>query len=114
MVAARQRVKKYRSQGGAADLARVEVLVPPEGRNEILQVASRMRAQHRRNKELRLLYDKALRSYGARILDNVDLERLPDLPSRAAVAARAMIERGDAKAFAIGRQMLDLVQAMAG
>ena len=114
MVAARQRVKKYRSEGGAADLARVEVLVPPDDRKEILKIASRLRTQHRRNKELRLLFEKALRSYGARILDNVDLDRLPDLRSRAAVAARAMIERGDARAFALGRQMLDLLQAMAG
>ena len=41
-------------------------------------------------------------------------DRLPDLRSRAAVAARAMIDRGDARAFAMGRQMLDLVDAMAG
>jgi hypothetical protein len=70
-------------------------------------VASRLRAEHRRNKELRALCDKALTSYRARILDNVDLDRLPDLRSRAAVIARAMIDRGDARAFVIGRQMLE-------
>jgi hypothetical protein len=113
MISARQRVKKYRSEGGAADLARVEVLVPPEARKEILEIASRLRAKHRDNKKLRSLYDNALRSYGPRILDSVDLDRLPDLRSRAAVAARAMIDRGDARAFAIGRQILDLVQATA-
>ncbi len=111
MKAAKQRVKKYRSEGGAADLARVEVLVPPSAREEILAVASRLRAEHRSNKELRALYDKALASYRARILDNVDLDRLPDLRSRAAVVARAMIDRGDARAFAIGRQMLDRLGA---
>jgi hypothetical protein len=109
MKAARQRVKKYRSEGGAADLARVEVLVPPSSREEILAVASRLRAEHRGNKELRALYDHALASYGTRILDNVDLDRLPDMRSRAAVVARAMIDRGDARAFAIGRQILDRV-----
>ena len=109
MKAAHRRVKKYRSKGGAADLARVEVLVPPSAREEILAVASRLRAEHRSNKELRALYDKALASYRTRILDNVDLDRLPDLRSRAAVIARALIDRGDARAFAIGRQMLDLV-----
>jgi hypothetical protein len=113
MIAARKRVKKYRSEGGAADLARVEVLVPRSARKEILALALRLRAEHRRNKELRSLYDDALRSYGVRILDNVDLDRLPNLRSRAAVAARAMIDRGDARAFAMGRQMLDLVDAMA-
>jgi hypothetical protein len=113
MLEARQRVKKYRSEGGAADLVRVEVLIPPQARNEILEIASRLRVRHRREKQLRSLYEKALRSYGARILDNVDLERLPDLRSRAAVAARAIIDRGDARAFAVGRQMLDLAEAMA-
>jgi len=87
----------------------VEVLVPPSARAEILAVASRLRAQHRSNKELKALYDEALASYRTRILDNIDLDRLPDLRSRAAVIARAMIDRGDARAFAMGRQMLDLV-----
>jgi len=114
MIAASERVKKYRSVGGAADLARVEVLVPPGAREELLAFASRLRAQHRSNKELRSLYDEAIRLYAARILDNVDLARLPDLRSRAAVAARVMIDRGDARAFAIGREMLDLVKALAG
>ena len=113
MIAARQRVKKYRKEGGAADLARVEVLVPPAARKQIVEMAARLRAQHRRDKELRALYDNALRHYGPRILDNVDLDRLPDFRSRAAVAARAMIDRGDARAFAIGRRMLDLVDARA-
>ena len=112
MITARKRVKKYRSEGGAADLSRVEVLVPPSARNEILAIASRLRAEHRGNKELRSLYDNALKSYRTRILDNVDLDRLPDLRSRAAVVARAMIDRGDARALAIGRQILDRVAAM--
>jgi hypothetical protein len=71
------------------------------------------RRQHRGNKELRSLYDDALRLYRTRILENVDLDRLPDLRSRAAVAARAMIDRGDARAFAMGRQMLGRVDALA-
>ena len=107
MKAARQRIKKYRSERGTADL----VLVPPSARNEILAVASRLRADHRPRKELRTLYDKALALYFTRILDSVDLDRLPDLRSRAAVIARAMIDRGDARAFAMGRQILDRLGA---
>ncbi len=113
MSAARKRVKRYRSEGGAADLVRVEVLVPPSARHEILAIASRLRADHRASKELRALYDNALKSYRARILDNVDLDRLPDLRSRAAVVAHAMIDRGDARAFALGRQMLERVRELA-
>jgi hypothetical protein len=112
MAAANERVRKYRSEGGAADLCRVEVLIPEAGRDEILAFASRLRAEHRNNKELRLLIDDALRLYGPRILDNVDLDRLPDLRARVAVAARAMIDRGDARAFAMGRRMLDRLEAM--
>jgi hypothetical protein len=113
MSAAKQRVKKYRTQGGAADLVRVEVLVPPADRSKILKYASALRAQHRAAKDLGSLYDDALRAYRAKILDNVDLDRLPDLRSRAAVVARALMERGDARAFAMGRQILDRVTALA-
>ncbi len=113
MVAANKRVKKYRSKGGAADLVRVEVLVPPSARKEILAIASRLRAEHRGTKELRSLFDEALRSYSVRVLDNVDLDRLPDLRSRAAVVARALIDRGDARAFAMGRKILNRVDALA-
>ena len=68
MKAARQRVKKYRSEGAGADLARVEVLVPPWARKEILAVASRLRAEHRANKELRALLTTSI-STGSRIFD---------------------------------------------
>ncbi|UFZ04532.1 hypothetical protein LQG66_36015 [Bradyrhizobium ontarionense] len=64
--------------------------------------------------ELVGMLDEALRLYGTRILDNVDLDRLPDLRSRIGVAARAMMERGDARAFVMGRRMLDRLQAMVG
>lgn len=54
-------------------------MVPPEVREGILEMEN----------QLRSLYEKALLFYGARILDGIDLDRLPDLRSRAAVAARA-------------------------
>jgi hypothetical protein len=110
MRAARQRAKKGRSQGGGADLARVEVLVPPSARKEIPAAASCLRAERRANEELGALYDKALASYRVRILDNLDLDRLPDFRSRAAVVARAMKDRGDARAFVMGRQMLECLE----
>ena len=82
MIAAHKRVKKYRSEGGAADLARVEVLVPPSARDEILAMASRLRAEHRSNKELRSLYDHALRSYRVRILGQGSRRARPDRSGR--------------------------------
>jgi hypothetical protein len=102
----RRRIEKYRRSGGAADLVRVEVLVPPSARDEVVRLAARLRSDHRDEKELRALCDRALSLYRHRILDNVDLERLSDLRARARVIARAMMERGDTRAFAMGREIL--------
>jgi hypothetical protein len=102
----RRRIEKYRRSGGAADLVRVEVLVPPSGRDDVVRLAARLRGEHRAEKELRSLCERALSRYGTRIRDNVDLERLSDIRARARVIARAMIERGDARAFVLGREIL--------
>ena len=111
MKAARNRVEKYRKEGGAADLIRVEVLVPPMARDEIVAHASRLRAAHRSNKglghsrqctpPLRSAYPRQRRS-GPASRSGI----------AAPVAARAMIDRGDARAFAMGREMLDRVAAV--
>jgi hypothetical protein len=102
----RRRIEKYRSSGGAADLVKVEVLVPPSARDDVLRLAARLRSEHRDSKELRRLCDRALSLYGAGVLDNVDLDRLPALRARAGVIARALMERGDARAFVLGREIL--------
>jgi hypothetical protein len=102
----RERIEKYRNSGGAADLVKVEVLVPPSARDDVLRLAAKLRSAHRDGKELRRLCDRALSLYGARVLDNVDLDRLPDLRARAGVIAKALMERGDARAFVLGREIL--------
>src|SRR3954467_7692351 len=101
----RKRIEKYRSSGGAADLVKVEVLVPPSARDDVLRLAARLRSEHRGGKELRGLCDRALSLYGARVPDNVDLARLPALRARAGGIARSLMERGDARAFGIGRKI---------
>lgn len=102
----RNRIEKYRRSGGAAGLLRVEVLVPASARDNVLRLAERLRADHRNDKDLQRMSEHALSLYGVRILDNVDLDRLPDLRARASVIARALMERGDARAFALGRELL--------
>ena len=62
----RQRIEKYRSSGGAADLVKVEVLVPPSAREDVLRLAARLRFEHRETRELRKLCDRALSLYGVR------------------------------------------------
>jgi hypothetical protein len=102
----RKRIEKYHSSGGAADLVKVEVLVPSSGREDVLRLAAKLRAEHRDTKKLRELCGRALSLYGVRVLDNVDLDRLPALRARAGVIARALMERGDARAFVLGREIL--------
>lgn len=80
--------------------------MPLAEREQVLALAMRLRTEHRRSKQLQQMIDDALASYRTRILDNVDLDRWPDQRSRALVVARAMIDRGDTRAFALGRRML--------
>ncbi|MGF9563648.1 hypothetical protein [Neorhizobium sp. JUb45] len=106
-MAIHDRIKRYRVSGGAADLVRVEVLVPSHKRQDILDNAATLRAGHRQKKQrLQELMDRALQLYSLRILDNIDLDRLPDIHDRSRVIANALMERGDARAFAIGRRLL--------
>lgn len=103
---ARERIKKYRESGGAHDLVRVEVLVPRESRDEILRAASSLRAAHRARKDrLAAFIVTATELYGLRICDNIDLDTLTDLPQKARVVAHALMERGDARAYAMGRKI---------
>jgi hypothetical protein len=55
-------MKRYRAAGAGAGLVRVEVLVPPEGRNAIIDEAARIRAAHRGGMAASLaqLYDEAV------------------------------------------------------
>ena len=49
----RERIQRYRDSGAAADLVRVEVLVPPDTRDQVLSLAERLRDEHRRTKAIR-------------------------------------------------------------
>lgn len=111
-MSARDRIRKYRSEGAAADLVRVEVLVAPRDREAVVAFARQLRERHRIEKqEIESLIEKALSEYGVRIQDNIDLGRLSNVYSRAEVVANALMERGDARAFALGRKLIDRMEA---
>jgi hypothetical protein len=65
---------------------------------------------HASASDLEAICDRALRQYGARVLDNVDLSRLDGIAARAFVIAGALMERGDARAFALGRKILSSIE----
>lgn len=67
------RTKRYRTHGGAADLVRVEVMVPPQRRQEIIDIAVKMRAEYREGKlmpELECLHRLAVEKFGDSCLWN--------------------------------------------
>lgn len=110
-MAVNERIKRYRQSGGAADLVRVEVLVPREQRDEIVNAAAQLRAMHRAEKSRLVEFIKAATDrYGMRIFDNIDIEKLSDLPRKARVVANALMERGDARAYSMGRKMLSQLE----
>ena len=53
---------------------------------------------------------KAIALYGVRLLDNIDLDRVAGIERRGPVIASALMERGDARAFAMGRRILDALE----
>src|SRR5689334_11433809 len=110
-MAARDRVKRYRETGAGSDLQRVEVLVPSSRRAEIVAQAARMRLEHRERKQrIQQICDQAIELYGVRLLDNIDIDRVDGIERRGPVIARALMERGDARAFAMGRRILDALE----
>ena len=65
-----------------------------------------MGAQDRRN-QLQDLIDRAVERYGVRITDNLDLSQLPDANAKARVLGKALMARGDSRAFVAGRELVD-------
>ena len=69
------RMRRYRSTGGAAALQKVEVLVPPSGRDKILRLASKLRRQYRQEQfhspELSSLFHEATTIHGPTCLWNI-------------------------------------------
>ena len=46
-----ERQERYKTSGGAADLVKIETLVPPAYRQRLLRIAKAFREEHRRSKE---------------------------------------------------------------
>lgn len=110
-MAAQDRMLRYKSKGGAAGLVRVEVLVPPDDRRKILDLATRLRVDHRRKAmetgRLAALFDEAVTRYGTRCLWNVKPQ---PTPGGMLVIADKLRKHGDMEAWKLAariREALD-------
>jgi hypothetical protein len=107
-----QRVGRLRERRRQAGLVRVEVLIP-EGKADALKAyAAQLREGSRSERvdEVRKLVAKAYRKYHASCLDNIAIDPQTAGLADAAVVAAALMHRGNAEAFKLGRQIRALAR----
>lgn len=94
----RERIRRYKTTGAAAGLSRVEVLVPPGSRDQILSLAQRLRDEHRRRQAARAVNAERVNDRAKLMIHRLVARRMgsdPGLVDRARAAllrARAVGE----------------------
>lgn len=85
----------------------MEKLADSPDREPVSEVSTDMREDH-----LQALCQNAIDLYRLRLLDNIDLTAVPDLRRRAPIIANALMERGDARAFKLAREIQSLLEVV--
>lgn len=107
----KERVRQSRERRRHAGLKRIEVLVPEDKADLLKAYAAQLRegSQSERLDQVRKLVAKAYRSYHAACLDNIQVDPAKAELADAAVVAAALVHRGNAEAFKLGRQIRKLI-----
>lgn len=107
-----QRVHQSRERRRRAGLKRVEVYVPRDKVDMVRAYAAQLRegSQSAAVQEVRKLVAKAYRKFHASCLDNISVEPEKANLSDAAVVAAALMHRGNAEAFKLGKQISKLAR----
>ena len=108
--AASERVSRLRRRYRAAGLRRVEVLVPEDQVDAVRAYAAQLRegSQSERVARARKLMARAYRKFHASCLDNIGIDPQKAGLADAAVVAAALMHRGNAEAFRLGKQLRKL------
>jgi hypothetical protein len=115
IMAVQDRIRKYRTEGRGATYVRVEVLVPPADRDRVRAYARKLRERRRlAEDELEAMVRDAIESYGVRVLDNIEPDRLATAPERARVVGRALMDKGGLQGFRLGRRLVKKAEALDG
>ena len=72
----RERIRRYRTTGAGAGLARVEVLVPAAARDEVLALARRLRREFRRGKAARSVNAERVNDRAKRLIHRLVARRM--------------------------------------
>ena len=104
---ASERVGQVRARHRAAGLRRVEVLVPEDKVDAVRAYAAQLRegSNAQRIEQARKLMAKAYGRFRASCLDNIDIDPARADLADAAIVAAALMNRGNAEAFKLGRQL---------
>ncbi len=92
----RERIQRYRQTGAAAGLVRVEVLVPPESRDQILTLAARLRGEHRLSKARRRVNAERVNDRAKLMIHRLLARRIASNPG-IVDQARTMVSRARAE-----------------
>lgn len=82
----RERIRRYKQTGGAAGLTRVEVLVPPEARGQVVALAARLRREHRLAQAMRSVNSETVNNRAKLLIHRLIARRIATDPQ---VVARA-------------------------
>ena len=108
----RERVAQSRERRRRAGLKRVEVFVPTDKVDLVKAYVAQLRegSDSETREKVRQLLVKAYRNYHAQYLDNIKVD--PDKAdfADAAIVAAALMHRGNAEAYKLGRQIRSLVR----
>ncbi len=109
---ANERVYRSRERRRRAGLKRVEVFVPADRVDQLKAYAAQLRegSESEAVKEARKLIEKAYRTYRAKCLDNIDIDPEKAGLADAAVVAAALMHRGNAEAYELGRKLSRLAK----
>ena len=111
-VSMKERVQQLRERRRRAGLKRVEVFVPEDKVDLVKAYVAQLRegSDSESRMKVRQLLAKAYRNFHASCLDNIQIDPATADFADAAVVAAALMHRGNAEAYKLGRQIRGLVR----
>lgn len=108
----KERVHQLRERRRRAGLKRMEVFVPEDKVDLVKAYVAQLRegSSSEAREKVRQLLAKAYRNFHASCLDNIQIDPATADFADAAVVAAALMHRGNADAYKLGRQIRSLVR----
>lgn len=108
----KERVRKSRDRRRLAGLKRVEVFVPDDKVDLVKAYVAQLRegSSSEARAQIRRLLSKAYKNFHASCLDNIQIDPERADFADAAIVAAALMHRGNAEAYKLGKQLRNLAR----